>query len=416
MERRADDAWAQAMLKRLYWAARFRMAAVTVKSRPLRQYARRLLGWQKPYGVNLVGYIRAEMGLGEVARGVAAALDAARIPFDITNFEHGNHSPHTNLSWAHKETGRSDYGVTILCINPDNRYSVRTRLPRRLLSDQYVIGYWFWELPELPEGWETEFGLVNEVWAGSDFIREAVARKATVPVVRMPPVVSAAGAGDYGRAHFRLPEGRYLFLSVCDAHSVLERKNPLGVVSAFKKAFRKNDPRVGLVLKFNNPEGHKLEFDEIRSELEGYDNVYMLEQVMTRSEVNSLIAATDCLVSLHRSEGFGLVPAEAMLLGKPVVLTNWSGNTDYMTPENSVGIDYELVKLGRDYGLYKAHQHWAEPDIEQAARWMRRIAEEPGLGESIGRSARATVESGYSPEAVGRLIRERLDQILRESR
>ena len=127
--------------------------------------------------------------------------------------------------------------------------------------------------------------------------------------------------------------------------------------------------------------------------------------------MNSFLETVDVVVSLHRSEGFGLVPAESMSLGKPVILTNWSGNTDYMTSENSIAIDYELVRLGKDFGPYKSDQIWAEPDVDQAAHWMKRLVDEPALAEKIGRCARASIEAQFSPKAVGELIKQRLDYI-----
>ena len=104
-----------------------------------------------------------------------------------------------------------------------------------------------------------------------------------------------------------------------------------------------------------------------------------------------------------------------MSLGKPAIITNWSGNTDYMTPDNSIGIDYQLVKLGQDYGPYKADQYWAEPDIEQAAYWMKKIAGDSELARKIGMRGQETINSEFSPEAVGRIIKERLEQIRRNA-
>jgi len=198
-----------------------------------------------------------------------------------------------------------------------------------------------------------------------------------------------------------------------DTSSVLQRKNPLGVLSAFKKAFPNDDPNVGLIMKFNNPDYQQPVLQAVREEMAGQENLFLLDQVMDRDEVNSLIRLSDCFVSLHRSEGFGLGPAEAMSVGKPTIITNWSGNTDYMTEDNSIGIDYELVKLGKDYGPYKAHQYWAEPDLEQAAYWMKTIVNDSELAKSIGSRAQETMSSEFSPEAVGRAIQRRLEQIRR---
>ncbi len=406
----------RALAGRAAVASKIRSLALARRSFNLRRRARRGLGLSpRPYGVNLVGYMRAETGLGQAARGMASALEAAGVPFAVVNFEEGNLAAQTNLAWAHREAERPGFDVTLLCVNPDNADNVRATLPNTLLGSRYVVGNWFWELSELPEAWVREFSLVNEVWAGSRFVEQAVGHKSPVPVVRIPPVVQVTAGGHVPRGFFGVPERRFIFLCVCDTMSVLERKNPLGAVRAFKRAFAPGDTRAALVLKFNNPGFPSTELEAVLEEVRGVPNIHTVERVLSRAEMVSLLEASDCLVSLHRSEGFGLVPAEAMLLAKPAMLTNWSGNTDYMTPDNSIGIDYELVSLGKDYGPYESHQVWAEPDTEQAARWMRRLVDEPGLAETIGARARQTIETRFSPVAVGALIKKRLDDIRRDA-
>ena len=364
-----------------------------------------------PRGVNLVGYIRAESGLGVAARGMASALESAGIPFNIINLESGNYSRHTDHSWSHKEVRSSDFDISVVCVNPDQSFHLRTNVPANVLSERYVIGYWFWELPELPDEWLADFAFTDEVWAASKFIGEAVSRKASVPVVPMPPVVLLGEGAGSSRSQLGLPEQRYLFLAMFDTSSVLQRKNPVGVLHAFKAAFDPADTGVGLVMKFNNPDYREPLLQSVREEMTGRDNVFLIDRIMDRAEVTSLIKACDCFVSLHRSEGFGLGPAEAMSLGKPAIITNWSGNVDYMTADNSIAIDYELVELGRDYGPYKAHQQWAEPDLDQASYWMQKLRDDPSLGERLGRNARETITSRNSPETVGKQIHARLKQI-----
>jgi glycosyltransferase involved in cell wall biosynthesis len=191
----------------------------------------------------------------------------------------------------------------------------------------------------------------------------------------------------------------------------LERKNPLGVVRAFKRAFATDDPRVVLVLKFNNPDRGQTVMHELLDEVAGCENVFGMDRLLTRDELTSLLAACDCFVSLHRSEGFGLPPAEAMSLGKPAILTNWSGNVDYMSGDNCIAIDYELMQLDRDYGPYKAGQHWADPDLYQAAGCMKRLVAEPGLAQTLGRKGQETINAQFSPPAVGKIIKARLEEI-----
>ena len=364
-----------------------------------------------PEGVNLVGYIRADMGLGVAARGLAAAFEAAGVPFSVVNMEYGNYSAQTDHSWVHKEVAHSRYDVTVVCVNPDNSFYLRTQFSPELLGERYVIAHWYWELPEMPDEWLPEFEYTDEVWAASNFIKDAISRKAEVPVVRVPTVVNVKLAHRFSRMDHGLPEQKFLFLAMFDTKSVLERKNPLGVVQAFKRAFGSDDERVGLVLKFNNPDYEQPVMQQVRRELAGCKNAVVIDRLLSRDEITSLIDACDCFVSLHRSEGFGLGPAEAMSLGKPAIITNWSGNTDYMTPDNCIPIDYKLVQLGRDYGPYKAHQHWAEPDLEQAAHWMKRIVASPELARTIGLRGQETINTNFSPQAVGRIIQARLQEI-----
>lgn len=360
-------------------------------------------------GVNLIGYLRAEMGIGEGARSDARALDAAGEPFGIINFESGNPARMTDLSWQHRETDEAIYDINILHINPDHAAQAVAELPDDVFQGRYTIGYWAWELPEIPEDWEACFQYVDEVWVPSRFVHGAVAMRSPVPVNILPHAIEVTAVSDFNREHFGLPEDAFVFLCMFDIHSRPERKNPYGAVHAFQQAFERSNMQVRLVIKINNvtPQG----LQALRSHTAGWNNIILLDEVYSRADINALIACSDCFVSLHRSEGFGLGPAEAMSLGKATILTNWSGNTDYMTAENSLGVGYRLVTLEEDYGPYKKGQHWAEPDIKQASRFMQELAGDPVRAVAMGEHARATIEQYFSPQAVGKLMRKRLAAI-----
>jgi glycosyltransferase involved in cell wall biosynthesis len=365
-------------------------------------------------GVNLIAYIRGEMGLGSAARGLATAMESADVPFNVINFEHANPGQHGDDSWRHKETAQSSYDFTILAINPDNLSNAITRAQEKAVRDRYTIGYWFWELPKIPETWLESFALVDEVWVASRFVQDTISLKSPVPVFRVPVAVRLGPSNKFSRQHFALPQRQFLFLSLSDTHSELERKNPLGAIRAFKKAFPGDNKRAGLVVKISNVDSVHADhetMDRIRAEAAGHRNIYLLDRNMAREQVDALLALCNCFVSLHRSEGFGLGPAEAMSLGKPAILTHWSGNVDYMTPQNSIAIDYELVRLGRKYGPYPADQTWAEPDLDQAAAWMKRLVSDRDLARRIGKLGQETIRKEFSPEVIGALIHERLGSL-----
>jgi glycosyltransferase involved in cell wall biosynthesis len=126
-----------------------------------------------------------------------------------------------------------------------------------------------------------------------------------------------------------------------------------------------------------------------------------------------LESTCDCFVSLHRSEGFGLGLAEAMYQGKPVIGTDWSGNTDFMNAENSCPVRYSLERLDQSFGPYSKGQTWAEPDSDHAAWFMRRLVEDDSYRRRIAAAGQETIRSDYSPRAVGRRYLERLALISR---
>src|SRR5262249_51380668 len=225
-------------------------------------------------GVNLIGYIKAETGLGEAMRGLASACDAADIAFDIYNYEYGNPSRMGDETWAHKITQHPGQPINILHINADLTPGVRQALPYTLFAGRYTIGYWTWELPEFPDTWLESFHYVNEVWVPSRFVQESVTPKSPVPVLRIPYTVGRKDLPYLDRRYFSLRAGAFLFLMMYDIHSIEARKNPQGAIAAFKQAFAPDDTQVGLVIKVNNATAHDLA--TISEHIGDYANIHTL--------------------------------------------------------------------------------------------------------------------------------------------
>lgn len=364
-------------------------------------------------GVNLIGYIRANMGLGEAARADARALTAAGIDFGIINFERENPSSMTNFDWYEAESDKPTFDINLIHINGDFLPLVYEELPGYFFEQRYNITYWAWELERLPHSWLPALALADEIWVPSQFVKDAVCQETDKPVTVISHNVALKPDPALGRERFNIPQSAFVFLAMYDTRSVAERKNPRAAVLAFQQAFSANDLRVCLVLKMNNPAKEDLE--SLQRDLAGWPNISILAGHHSRVEIDSLINCIDCYVSLHRSEGFGLGPAEAMSVGIPCILTDWSGNTDYMTDENCIAIDYELVNLDIDYGPYNAGQRWAEADVDQASRAMQRLVDDPEFAARIGENARKHIAAHFSPAAVGKQIATRLAQI-RKSR
>ncbi|MGE7906613.1 glycosyltransferase [Peribacillus sp. NPDC094092] len=361
-------------------------------------------------GVNLIGYARAESGLGEACRSAAKALQSVGVPFGIINFPRCP-SRQTDLSWKHKEVKKPFYKTNIFFINADQLYHHYTLniLKREWFINRYNIGYWHWELPEFPDAWVKSFELINEIWVPSLFTLNSISSKTSKPVHFIPHAISVE-VPEINRTHFSLPNNRFLFLTMFDLHSTTARKNPFAVIEAFKKAFPQNDPTAGLVIKINNASHFLNEVNLLKQSIIGFNNIFLIDKVLSRKEVNGLMYVTDSLVSLHRSEGFGLPLAEAMYLGKPVIATNWSGNVDFMNENNSCLVDFTLKNIDGNYGPYTTDQKWAEPHIDRAAYFMKKVVDDKSFTSRIGMLAKRTIKLKYSPQFIGGIYKTRLNQ------
>jgi glycosyltransferase involved in cell wall biosynthesis len=212
-----------------------------------------------------------------------------------------------------------------------------------------------------------------------------------------------------GRSHFRIPERGTVFLYMFDVSSQAERKNPFGAIQAFRRAGFEPDQAV-LVLKFTNAEYDRDAVRRLHEESAGL-NVVLLDGYMDRAELWALLKGADCYLSPHRSEGFGLTILEAMRLGKPVIATAYSGNMDFMTPDNSFPLGYRLVTLERDYGPYMRGASWADPDLDEAAHLMRLVVEHPELARARGERAERQIAQERDPAVTGAIVRQRLSEI-----
>lgn len=368
-------------------------------------------GNKETVGVNLIAYIRASMGVGEASRGNASALQAANIPFSIINYEKGNPARMDNLRWQHKEVTEPQHDINLLHINADHTPAVIKDLGRATFKGRYTIGFWAWEMPKFPDRWQDSFAHLDEIWVPSRYVYEAVAEKSPVPVITIPHIIDVDmdSAQTYERATFGIPEQCFAFLSMFDTHSIAQRKNPFGSIVAFQRAFTPADDNARLVIKINNAD--EAASKSLQDMIKGWPNIQIIDSHLDRAGIDSLINCCDCYVSLHHAEGFGLAPAEAMSMGKVALLTNWSGNTEYMTADNCIAIRYELRTLGKDYGPYEADQYWAVPDLDHAASEMKNIAGDPERARRVGEAGRKTIQEHFSAEAIGKRMKGRLKTI-----
>ncbi|MEK0185101.1 MAG: glycosyltransferase [Oscillatoriales cyanobacterium] len=360
-------------------------------------------------GVNLAGHITGDFGLGEAARGTLRAMEAAKIPFAITDLKVGG-QPNSDTSYQNFSND-NPYPINIVQTNPNWVEQILAGyfpgIGSEYFKGKYNIGVWLWELPVFPSEWQWAFDLFDEIWTTSNFCAEAFSAVSQVPVLKIP-VSLAFPQPLLTRENLNLPKDKFIFLFMFDFGSSFERKNPFATVEAFKRAFGKSNPDVLLVLKFAN--AHL--FPERRQELidlaEGWSSLLFIDGHLQKAEIHALVNSCDCYVSLHRAEGFGLTMSEAMYYGKPVIATAYSSNMEFMNVGNSFPVKYELVTTTEDYGAYPKGSVWAEPDIDHAASLMNSVFENYQEAQKVGKIAAKEIRSLLSPQTVGIKIKNRL--------
>ena len=367
-----------------------------------------------PQGVNLIGILRAGNSIGVLGRLVAQALTAAEIPFCVIDISEYFIITPCNAEYEHKESVKQKYNVNLIAVNADSLPVVSISLDQADMRKRFNIGYWAWELAEFPDIWQSAFEMYKEIWTLSTFCTSSVEKKSPVPVLTVPLHTGKLGSCiNNGREYFSIPHNVFLFMIAYDCNSYVERKNPQASVRAFMDAFSPEDRHVGLVLKLSYPENYRSHIKELLETLSEYPNIFYFDKYLSDVEIRTLVNISDTFVSLHRSEGFGLIPLEAMALGTPVIATAWSGNMDYMNHKNAALVDYTLVPVNGQYVATTPEEDymWAEPDIAEAAEHMRRLVSDKVWREELINNGKATANTFFSAENMGKIIRKRLQAL-----
>jgi glycosyltransferase involved in cell wall biosynthesis len=358
-------------------------------------------------GVNLVGYLQAETGMGEAARSLAKALEAAGIPMTLHSLDLNVLARNDDASFAVEESD-FPYDLNLFVVNADQVLPVFEHLGAEVFAGRFNVGFWLWELEVFPEAWRAAFDLLHEVWTPSSFCVNAISSLSPIPVPRGPVPVVDEVSDAYDRSHFELEDDAFVFLFIFNFLSYFERKNPVALIRAFRSAFP--DPAGGtqLLLKTSHSEFAPEALKRILEEIGPATHIRIVDGYLDRAEITALTALTDAYASLHRSEGYGLTLAEAMLLGKPVVATPYSGNADFFDLNNGFPVRYSLVELTENAGPYPAGARWAEPDVAHAAELLRRVREQRQEDRPRLERAHRDIAENLSFAAIGRQLAQRL--------
>ncbi|HZZ18107.1 MAG TPA: glycosyltransferase [Opitutaceae bacterium] len=364
-------------------------------------------------GLNIVGFLTADLGIGESARRMVRAADAAGIPTSLVQLKLNCRNRLGDLTFEKRLQEDNPQGANVFHIDPPVSRDVDHHHGQAFRKNKYNIGYFAWELPEFPDSWTSAFDYFDEIWCPSNFVTQAVSLKSPVPVVTMPHSVEFERPKEPEqqlRARFGLPADKFLFLCLFDLNSYTERKNPRAVIEAFRRSGLAGHGSC-LVIKVHNADVNPGDFAALQDAVSDLPGTVIISATLSRADVYALEAACDCFVSLHRSEGFGFAIAECMYLGKPVIATDWSATAEYLDRQNGLPVRYALVKLTENHGPYTKGSVWAEPDIGHAAELMSKVVSDKELTAWLGTAAKRTIEERFSPEVIGARYQRRLEAI-----
>jgi len=362
----------------------------------------------------IVGYPFLPIGMGEHARSTFRAFRAAGAEpglLDVADHR-GEVDPDLDRDFSPflvHEPG----GVNLFCVNGDEAARVIETVGRKALEGSYNIVYPAWELARYPECWAKVLERFDEVWAPSAFIRDAIAGVVSKPVVHMPLAVDLKLSSFLGRRHFGIPEDAFVVLFFFDFSSFADRKNPAAVLKAFEHlAARRPNAHIHCVIKSRGG----ADADEAQSALEDRlaalaPRAQAIYGDLSDNEIKNLVRVCDVFVSLHRSEGFGRGMAEAMAMGRPAIATGYSGNLDFMTPETSLLVDYDLVPVAEGAYPHGDGQVWADASPEHASRLIEQLLDDRAAARAMGERARRHIRENFCLRAIGQRYVDRLKAI-----
>ena len=348
------------------------------------------------FGVNVIGFVSARLGLGVAARASIAALVAAGVRVAVVDLELPDGRSGHDRTWAHlniTDAAKLPHPVNLVHVNPAEALGIWQRFPE-WFGGSFNCAVPFFELAEFPSYWYPHLARYDALLAPTEHIAAAARNLVAIPVRHYALAADVREVKPASRSSLGIPEGAFAFVTTWDTDSGLNRKNGIGALRAFANAFAHRDDAV-LVLKVNGIAKHPELDRELATMPPG--KVKMVDQYLSYAETLGLYAACDAFVSLHRAEGLGLGPMEAMLLEKPVIATGWSGTMDFMDDTSAALVRYTFTPVldtqsAYAPGLFSRAQLWAEPDLLHASALMIRFVDDRAYARELAKAGKVRAQ------------------------
>ena len=373
------------------------------------------------YDIQLIGPLDKASGLGQATRLSATAIKNLPYTHNFYNFDLDNPAPEGfNSPVSSGALGKAK--VNLIHLNAESVPFVLA-YGEDVFTDSYNIGYFYWELDTPARCHSLALELLDEVWVCTEYGVTQYKEHCDIPVVNVgmtyesQTVPDKEVCRDYLKKEFGVSKHTIVYLATFDSFSFVQRKNPLAVVKAFRECFQGNED-VQLLLKTQNKnfvgDPEQLKIWRATERAIGDDSrIKLINRTFQYDELLKFKKATDCYVSLHRSEGWGFGMIEAMTLGVPVIATNYSGNLEFCKEDNCWLVNASEKYLSEsDYIFVEPGQKWAEPDVSHAAELMRDCFENPERRKQKAECAEIFVKEKFANEVISERYRNRLDSII----
>lgn len=317
--------------------------------------------------LSLAGYFSAPTGVGAGARLLLAWL--RHIGIDVHAIDLTHHIiPHLALL-EHTSQPDPKCGPIIFHVNPPETINALNYFGADQLNGRLRIGYWVWELEQVPKSWHSAAKYFHEFLSPSGFSTNSLrvfgkpVREVGYPFSKIEVFPETTIT----------PKQKDVFTAIvfADSHSSFSRKNPLAAIQSFQNSFTNNE-NVRLLVKLSHAQEGQNAFEQMRLMARQDLRITLITDTLSIEMLRGLISSGDVMINLHRAEGYGITIIESLLLGVPVIFTDWSSPNEFKHLTGCYPVEFDFCSIHDPQKIYK-NGRWAEPNLNQATDTLQAI-------------------------------------------